>query len=110
MAIRKGNDKKTNLDKLKANILSKLSSLGGVITILFACVATGFTVGRYYEEIKLNDKLRELENKHQLQIIELKEGQIREVVDLKNENHLFKIKNNYYEEEIRKNRGQKIIE
>jgi len=64
-------------------------SLGGAITIIIACIGAGFAFGRYYEKITLDAKIRELENKQQIQIIEYREKIFelhKEVIDLKNEN------------------------
>jgi len=86
----------------KTFIEKYFGSFGGAITIIFACLGGGFAVGKYYEKIELDAKIREIENQQQFQIVEYREKIFelqKEVIDLKNENLKLQLTNKNNENE-----------
>ena len=108
MANKKPNNKnQQNFDKKDLSFLSKFGSIGGVVTIIIACIGAGFAFGIRYERIELDAKIRELENQIQIQQIEYRE----KIIDLKGENQkeIFDLKteNNKLQLMINSNRNEK---
>ena len=95
---------KQKLNKKTVPIKIQIQENWKWVTILFACVSAGFWFGKYFTEMKLNAKIKELENQIQLQIIEsetknlkLMKEYINDIMDLKNEINKLQIKS--YEHE-----------
>lgn len=92
MSIKK-NNKKT------ASVIFQIQENWKWIATLLACATAGFYLGKYYSEMRLNAKIKELNTQIQLQIIEsevkhleLMKEYINDMKDLNNEIKKLQIK------------------
>jgi hypothetical protein len=78
-------------DKVKS-FFSKLDSTWGRLLLISAFVIAGYKVGRIHEEVLRLRELNEMENKLNNVLLDVREKYINEILDLKTENNLYKIK------------------
>lgn len=86
-----------NTEEKKSSFWSKFKAHSGfVITIVvagvFTCIGAGFTFGRYYEQIKSDATIRDLENQRNIlsieyreKILDIREQYQNDIKDMKNE-------------------------
>ncbi|RGT50916.1 hypothetical protein [Bacteroides intestinalis] len=78
-------------DKVKS-FFGKLDSTWGRLLLITAFVIAGYKVGRVHEEVIRLRELNEMENKLNNALLDVREKYINEILDLKTENNLYKIK------------------
>ena len=78
-------------DKVKS-FFGKLDSTWGRLLLISAFVIAGYKVGRLHEEVIRLRELNEMENKLNNALLDVREKYINEILDLKTENNLYKIK------------------
>lgn len=54
-----------------------------VVTILVACTSGAFWLGTYYEEVKKVKEISEMEDKHSMEILNMKEEYMNKYFDLR---------------------------
>ncbi len=54
-----------------------------VVTILVACISGSFWLGTYYEEVKKEREISEMEDKHSMELINMKEEYMNKYLDLR---------------------------
>jgi len=63
---------KSPIEKLTINLLKQLSTLTGLLTVMVVLIAFGAKVGVYYGETKTNKEISEINNRHTLEIFDLR--------------------------------------
>ena len=54
-----------------------------VVTILVACITGSFWLGTYYEEVKKEREISEMEDKHSMELLNMKEVYLNKYLDLR---------------------------
>ena len=54
-----------------------------VVTILVACITGSFWLGTYYEEVKKEREISEMEDKHSMELLNMKEEYLNKYLDLR---------------------------
>lgn len=54
-----------------------------VVTILVACITGSFWLGTYYEEVKKEREISKMEDKHSMELINMKEEYMNKYLDLR---------------------------
>ena len=53
-----------------------------VVTILVACITGSFWLGTYYEEVKKEREISEMEDRHSMELLNMKEDYMNKYLDL----------------------------
>lgn len=77
----------TSRKKKKSGVITTFSELYDkywkVVTIFAVSVSASFWLGTYYEEVKKEREITEIENKHSMEIINQKEDYMNKYLDMR---------------------------
>ena len=54
-----------------------------IVTILVACITGSFWLGTYYEEVKKEREISEMEDKHSMELLNIKEEYMNKYLDMR---------------------------
>ena len=54
-----------------------------VVTILVACITGSFWLGTYYEEVKKEREISEMEDRHSMELLNMKEDYMNKYLDMR---------------------------
>lgn len=77
----------TSRKKKKSGVITTISELYDkywkVATIYVASISTAFWLGTYYEEVKKEREITEIENEHSMEILNQKEDYMNKYLDMR---------------------------
>ena len=56
---------------------------GKIVAILAACITGSFWLGTYYEEVKKEREISEMEDKHSMELLKMKEEYMNKYLDMR---------------------------
>lgn len=85
--------------KLSDNFNFAKAKIGGIITFIIAITGAVFKFGQSYEHVVQLKKQTEIENRLNKEILETKEKFLLQIIELKSENGILKIRIEQYEKQ-----------